>query len=79
MKALVGIVWSQHFSYGKSMGIFSRHQGTSYSAIKDRIRPKFEPFRYFIVVLIIYKIQSIMKALEWSDRLTSTFQPLKGS
>ena len=47
--------WSQHFSYYKPMGFFSRRSRAAYSAALSLICPNFELVRDFMVVLITCK------------------------
>ena len=62
--------WSQHFSHYKSMGIFLDAQGqlTLQSMVRSsRISNSFEMLWLSLLPLRIKKIQSKMKALEWSQ------------
>ena len=62
--------WSQHFSHYKSMGIFPDAQGqlTHKSLVQScRISKSFEILWLFSLPARIKKIQSKMKALEWSQ------------
>ena len=52
MKALV---WSQHFSHYKPMGIFFKRSGAAYSSVPGLILQNFEPIQHFIAVLVTYK------------------------
>ena len=64
--------WSQHFSHYKSMGIFPDAQGQLHVPIQSLVRsgPISNSFQILWMSLLsarIKKIQSKMKALEWSQ------------
>ena len=67
----------------KVYGDFSRCSRAANSTIQSLIWPNFEPIQAFMVVLVLparmKKIQSKMKALEWSQDYLLIFQTLKGS
>ena len=74
--------WSQPFSHYKSMGIFPNTQGqlTHKSLVGDC--PTSIPSKILWVSLLparMMKIQSKMKALEWSQDYSVIFHRLKGS
>ena len=74
IESTLKIEWSQHISHYKSMGIFPDAQG--------QLTSQSGPIRDFMVVFLperMKKIQSNMKALEWSQHYSFIFQTLKGS
>ena len=74
--------WSQRFSHYKSMGIFPNTQGqvTHKSFIRYcRISNQSEILWVFLLPARMKKIQSKMKALEWSQHFSLIFHMLKGS
>ena len=78
MKALE---WSQHFSSNKSMGIFSNTQGqlTPKSLVRSgRILNQSEIFGVSLLPARMKKIQSKMKALEWSQHYSLIFSDAQG-
>ena len=79
---LKALKWSQHFSHYKSMGIFSNAQGqvTHKSLVGScRISNPSEILWVSLMPARMKKIQSKMKALEWSQHYSLIFQTLKGS
>ena len=79
MKALE---WSQHFSHYKFMGIFPNAQGQLTHKYMVRSSQISNPSEILWVSLLLArrkKIQSNMKALEWSQHDSLIFQTLKGS
>ena len=73
--------WSQPFSHYKSMGIFPNTQGqlthksfVGYCPISNT----FEILWVFLLPARMKKIQSKMKALEWSQHYSLIFHTLKG-
>ena len=76
MKALE---WSQRFSHYKSIGIFPNAQGhvTHKSLVgSGRISNQSEIFWVFLLPARMKKIQSKMKAQEWSQDNALIFQTL---
>ena len=74
MKALE---WSQHFSLNKSMGIFPNAQGqlTHKSMVRScQISNPAEILWVSLLPARIKKIQSKMKALEWSQHYSLIFR-----
>ena len=74
--------WSQRFSHYKSMGIFPDAQGQLTLQSKvwfGQISNPFEISWLFLLPARMKKIQSKMKALEWSKHYQSIFKMLKGS
>ena len=79
---LTALEWSQYFSHYKSMGIFPDAQGqlTPQSKVRSgRIPNPSELLSLSLLPARIKKIQSKMKALEWSQDYFLIFQTLKGS
>ena len=79
MKALE---WSQHFSHYKSMGIFPDAQGqlTPHPEVwSGRISKRSQILWLSLLPARMGKIQSKIKALEWSQDYSLIFQTLKGS
>ena len=74
--------WSQHFSRFKSMGIFSNAQGQLTHKSFVGYCPILNPSEILWMSLLtarMKKIQSKMKALEWSQHYSLIFHTLKGS
>ena len=74
--------WSQRFSHYKFMGIFSDAQGlvTHKSMVGScQISNPSEILRVSLFPARMKKIQSKMKALEWSQHYSLIFQTLTGS
>ena len=74
--------WSQRFSHIKSMGIFPNAQGQLTHKSFIGYSPISNPSEILWVSLLparMKRIQSIMKALEWSQHYSLIFHTLKGS
>ena len=72
MKALV---WSQHFSHYKSIGIFFKRSRAANATVQGLIWPKFELFRDFMSVLVACKKDEDPIKNEGA-RVVTTFLPL---
>ena len=73
--------WSQRFSNYKSMGIFPNAQGQLTHKSFVRYCPILNPSQVLWVFLLpirMKKIQTKMKALEWSQHYSLIFHMLKG-